>query len=79
MPLSSIIHSINLFDIILTRYSIQMMNNRTSGTFFVLKQGQVSLLVSVARMPHLSLSEQVVDQNSCRFSFGQSTATSSAV
>jgi hypothetical protein len=48
-----------------------------AGTFFLLKQGQVSLLVSVARLPHLSLSEQVIDQNSCRFACGPSPETTS--
>lgn len=38
-----------------------------SGTFFVLKQGQVSLLVSVARLPHLSLSEELVDFKSAKY------------
>lgn len=38
-----------------------------SGTFFVLKQGQVSLLVSVARLPHLSLSEELVDFRTSKY------------
>lgn len=41
-----------------------------SGTFFVLKQGQISLLVTVARMPHLNLTEEVIDVNSCKFRMG---------
>uniref|UniRef100_A0A6G1SJL0 Vang-like protein 2 n=1 Tax=Aceria tosichella TaxID=561515 RepID=A0A6G1SJL0_9ACAR len=48
-----------------------------SGTFFVLNQGQVSLLVSVAKLPHWNLTEQVIDPSSCRFSYGPNPETTS--
>lgn len=50
-----------------------------SGTFFLLKQGQVSLLVTVAKLPHLNLTEQVINQKTCKFTIGQDLEQASHV
>lgn len=47
-----------------------------TGTYFVLKQGQVSLLVTVAKLPHLNLTEEVIDQKACRFALAPNSETS---
>lgn len=39
----------------------------SAGTFFVLRQGGISLLVTVARLPRLNLTEEVLDTSACKF------------
>ncbi len=38
-----------------------------SGTVFQLRQGDVSLLCQVRALPHLNLSEEIIESNSNRF------------
>jgi vang-like len=45
-------------------------------TNFLLKNGDVSLLVSVAPLPHFNLTEQVVDPKSNKFTLRLSSETS---
>lgn len=42
----------------------------------MLRKGEVSLLVSVARLPHVSLSEEIVDQQSCKFTLAPNSESS---
>jgi len=46
------------------------------GTVFQLRQGEVSLLCSVSRLPHLSMQEEIIDPNSNKFVLRMSSETS---
>lgn len=46
------------------------------GTMFLLRQGDVSLLVTVHQFPHLNLIEQVVDSDNIKFIFKLNSETS---
>lgn len=50
-----------------------------TGTFFLLRQGQVSLLVTVAKLPHTNINEEVLDQRMCKFSLGPKDSETSSV
>lgn len=47
-----------------------------SGTMFLLRQGDVSLLVTVHRMAHLNLNEVVLDSDNTKFIFKLNSETS---
>jgi vang-like len=47
-----------------------------SGTVFMLRQGDVSLLVSVHQLPHFNIVEEVIDPKSNKFVFRLNSETS---
>lgn len=47
-----------------------------SGTMFLLRQGDISLLVTVHRMAHLNLNEVVLDSDNTKFIFKLNSETS---
>jgi vang-like len=46
------------------------------GTLFQLRQGEVSLLVSVHALPHLLLTEEIIEPKSNKFVLRMSSETS---
>ena len=46
------------------------------GTIFQLRQGDVSLLCSVEKLPHFHVSEEIIDPNSNRFVLRLNSETS---
>lgn len=47
-----------------------------SGTVFQLRQGDVSLLCTVTRLPHLAIAEEIIDPKSNKFVLRMSSETS---
>lgn len=47
-----------------------------SGTMFLLRQGDVSLLVTVHKLPHFNIAEEVIDPKSSKFVFKLNSETS---
>lgn len=47
-----------------------------SGTMFLLRQGDTSLLVTVHTLPHFNMSEQVIDPKTNKFVFKLNSETS---
>jgi vang-like len=47
-----------------------------SGTVFMLRQGDVSLLISVHQLPHFNIVEEVIDPKSNKFVFRLNSETS---
>jgi vang-like len=47
-----------------------------AGTLFQLRQGEVSLLVTVHNLPHLHLTEEIIDPKSNKFVLRMSSETS---
>lgn len=46
------------------------------GCIFLLRQGDISLLVTVSRLPHLSITEEVIDPKSNKFVLRLNSETS---
>lgn len=46
------------------------------GTYFMLRQGEVSLLVTVSKLPYFDLEEEVIDTKSNRYVFRMNSETS---
>ena len=47
-----------------------------SGTMFLLRQGDISLLVTVSALPHFNIAEQVIDPKTNQFMFRLNSETS---